>query len=122
MEDFNTCTLPHRKFYDLAAFARKQAAQAAAAGVRPEENTYVDDERVRRAELMAQHKRDQNDKARAMMSKMMLTTEHLSELKQREMTRLQAQEAYKTGDMAKAQKLMKSLNPDEDDAVDMGFS
>ena len=119
MEDYNTCTLPARKYYDLTAHARKLAAQAAAAGVPEEKNSIVDDERLRRAELMEEHRRQQDQSARDTMAKMMLSKEHLSELKQREFIRLQAQEAYKTGDMSKAQKLMKKLNPDEEDTRDL---
>lgn len=48
MEDFNTCTLPERKYYDLAAHARKLARAAAAAGAPEDANTFVDDERLRR--------------------------------------------------------------------------
>ena len=58
MEDFNTCTLPSRKYYDLAAHARKLAARAAAAGA-PAADRIVDDERLRRAELMEEHRRQQ---------------------------------------------------------------
>ena len=118
MEDFNTCTLPARKYYDLSAHARKLASQAAAAGVPEEKNSIVDDERLRRVELMEAHKRQQDQSARDTMAKMMLSKEHLSELKQREMIQLQAQEAYKMGDMSKAAKLMKKLNPDDEDARD----
>jgi hypothetical protein len=120
MEDFNTCTLPGRKYYDLSVHARKLGAAAAACGARDDDaHTFVDDERLRRAELMEQHRRAQDQSARDTMAKMMLTSEHLSELKQREMIRMQAQEAYKTGDMVKAQKLMKKLNPDEEDLRDL---
>ena len=115
MEDFNTCTLPARKYYDLAAHARARAAAAAASGVPTDRNTIVDDERLRRQELLAEHRRAQDAGARSAMAQMMLSKEHLSELKQREMTRLQAQEAYKTGDMSKAAQLMKRLNPDEEE-------
>lgn len=43
MEDYNTSTLPHRKYYDLMAYAQQQAIKAAkkgkAAGVRAHLNT-----------------------------------------------------------------------------------
>ena len=38
MEDFNTSTLPHKKYYDLDAYERRRAAKAAKKGpsaVRP---------------------------------------------------------------------------------------
>lgn len=48
------------------------------------------------------------------MSRMVLSREQVSELKQREMMRLRAQDAYKTGDMGTAAKLMKQLRPAEE--------
>ena len=72
-----------------------------------------------REELLAAHRAAQDQNARDAMAKMMLSGEHLAELREREMTRLQAQEAFKTGDMGKAAKLMKKLNPDEEDTRDL---
>jgi hypothetical protein len=120
MEDFNTCTLPARKYYDLSAHARNLAAAAAATGAPADKSaSIVDDERLRRAELLQEHRRGQEKSARDTMAAMMLSKEHLSEIKAREFTRLRAQEAYKTGDMSTATKLMKSLNPDEEDTRDL---
>jgi hypothetical protein len=119
MEDYNTCTLPELKYYDLTTHAKKLAKAAAAAGVSGAENRFVDDERIRREELLAAHRREQERAAQESVAKMMLSAEHLKELKEREMVRLQAQEAFKVGDMSKAQKLMKRLNPDEGDARDL---
>lgn len=45
---------------------------------------------------------------------MVLSREQVSELKHREMMRLRAQEAYKTGDMGTAARLMKQLRPAEE--------
>jgi hypothetical protein len=119
MEDYNTCTLPERKFYDLTAHAKKLSRAAAAAGVLEAENRFVDDERLRREELLAEHRQQQDRVARDTVAQMMLSAEHLSELKEREMMRLQAQEAFKMGDTNKAQKLMKRLNPGEEDTRDL---
>jgi hypothetical protein len=120
VEDYNTCTLPHRRFYDLSAYARlhppsprHHAAGAEGSGI------FLNDEQLRRAELQAERRQAEGSRAREAMTKMMLSKEHLSELKQREMIRLQAQDAYKTGDMGKAQRLMKRLNPNEEDARDL---
>ena len=35
LQDFNTCTLPHTKYYDLDAYEKKKAARAAKKGVDP---------------------------------------------------------------------------------------
>ena len=32
MEDYNTGTLPHRKYYDLAAYEKKKALETSGAG------------------------------------------------------------------------------------------
>jgi hypothetical protein len=36
LQDFNTCTLPHAKYYDLEAYENKKAAKAAKKGVDPQ--------------------------------------------------------------------------------------
>jgi hypothetical protein len=115
MEDYNTCTLPSRKFYDLAAFERATRRDDPHASAADAPTGSYDDEALRRMEIQATRKREEDASARDALSKMMLSGKHLSELKDREMLRLQAQEAYKTGDMALAAKLMKKLNPEEDE-------
>jgi hypothetical protein len=35
LQDYNTCTLPHTKYYDLEAYEKKKAARAAKKGVDP---------------------------------------------------------------------------------------
>lgn len=119
MEDYNTCTMPHRKFYDLAAYQRKKAAerQPAAAADRGNISAKVaaaieqDDERLRRAEMFAERKRQADVNAQDKYSRMLMSGESLKELQDREMTRLQAQAAYKTGDMETAKRLRHKLNP-----------
>eukprot|EP00892_Ulva_mutabilis_P000864 jgi/Ulvmu1/10779/UM069_0013.1 len=115
LEDFNTCTFPHRKFYDLAAYTRTHGGAASlGGGPGGGEGGTVDDERQRRTELQAERKAREDASARELMSRMVLSRKQVSELKQREMMRLRAQEAYKTGDMSTAAKLMKQLRPVEE--------
>jgi len=65
----------------------------------------------RRNELQAERRAREDAAARELMSRMVLSEQQISELKQREMMRLRAQDAYKTGDMGTANRLMKRLRP-----------
>ncbi|KAG2500043.1 hypothetical protein HYH03_002323 [Edaphochlamys debaryana] len=115
MEDYNTGTLPHRKYYDLEAYERAKAAKAAAKGAKAAakggKKAVNDEEALRqereeeRRKLAAERMQDAyrqikySDKAQAM--------------RDQEMLRAKMNLAYKTGDLAEAQRLHARLEPDD---------
>ncbi|PNH09503.1 hypothetical protein TSOC_003861 [Tetrabaena socialis] len=114
MEDYNTGTLPHRKYYDLEAYERAKAAKAAAKGekVGPKKKTTVNDEEARRQERAEER---QKVAAERMVDayRELKYTDKGQEMKQQEMLRAQMALAYKTGDVTLAHKMQARLKPDE---------
>uniref|UniRef100_A0A7R9YWH1 Uncharacterized protein n=1 Tax=Chlamydomonas euryale TaxID=1486919 RepID=A0A7R9YWH1_9CHLO len=114
IEDFNTGTLPHRKYYNLEAYNKYKEAKAAAKGGKRTEKkkSAVDDEaelRKLRAEEAAKLREQRMQEALAELK----YSDKAKDMKEQEMMRLQMQNAYKTGDKALAEKLMARLAPDD---------
>lgn len=115
-EDYNTATLPHRKYYDLAKWAAEEAAAAAkkGGGAKDKKASAADDEAaLRRARDAARA-----DAAAARLKDAYNALKYSDAGKvesMRDQARLRAElaSAHKTGDADKAAALTKRLAPDK---------
>lgn len=112
MEEYNTATLPHKKFYDLELYEKQQAAKAARRGTQLEtvERTAFDDEAERKKELAAERARQQQERLKQAYEELK-TTDKAKDMREQQLLRSQLDLAYKTGDRAKAEKLAALLAP-----------
>lgn len=113
MEDYNTGTLPHKKYYDLETYERQQAARGAAAGGRGGgEKVVFDDEAERRRELAVERQREKEARLKAAYEELQ-TTDKAEAMRQQDLLRQKMALAYRTGDVKEAQRLAERLRPDD---------
>eukprot|EP00798_Chlamydomonas_sp_ICE-L_P013139 gene13140-3462_t len=114
MEDFNTGTMPHRKYYNLEVYQREKEARAAKKGrTGPVKKTAIDDEADMRRQKAADIASEKE--ARLMEAYQELKySDKAKEMKEQELLRLQMQHAYQIGDKEKAAKIQARLAPDVD--------
>jgi hypothetical protein len=110
------CTAP-RKYYNLEAYDREQAArqlQKASKGATGDElfDARADEEAMRRKRHEERQKQQQQRMAEAYS--MLKHTDMAKDMREQELLRAEMNLAYKTGDKAKAQKLFERLQPDEE--------
>lgn len=119
VEDFNTGTLPHRKYYDLAAYEMsklKEEQEKAAARMAAKQGTRKaaelnDEQELHRRRIEEQRKEKEKRLKEAMEA--LRKGGMADEMRRQEMLRAEMALAYKTGDKAKAQKIMDRLAPDD---------
>lgn len=114
MEEYNTASLPHKKYYNLELYEKQQAARAARKGITlvSQERTAFDDETERRKELAAERARQQAESLQRAYEELK-TTDKAQDMREQQMLRAQMTLAYQTGDRAKAEKLAAVLKPVE---------
>lgn len=116
MEDFNTATLPHAKFYNYEKweqldYDRKQQLEAKKS--KRTRTKFDDDEALKEARkaTVAEKAKKRLDEVRTLMNR-----DKISDMKHQSLLRAEMQNAYKTGDTAKVKKLEMRLNPEIEDA------
>lgn len=116
MEEYNTATLPHKKYYDLDMYEKQQAAKAARKGISAKEGaverTAFDDEMERKREMAEERKRLAAERMQRAYNELR-TTDKAKDMREQQMLRSQMELAYKTGDHKKAEKLAELLKPVE---------
>ena len=116
MEDYNTATMIHRKYYNLEAYEQEKAAKSAAqrngGGGGGGERTAFDDEAERKEELLAERERAHAERLRAAYDELH-TTDKAQAMREQEMMRAKMALAYRTGDQKEAARLAERLKPDE---------
>ncbi|KAG1676256.1 hypothetical protein FOA52_006474 [Chlamydomonas sp. UWO 241] len=114
IEDYNTGTLPHRKYYNLEAYEKYKAAKAAAKGgpKKSEQRSSVDDEADLRRQRVLEAARIKEARQQDALAALKYG-DKAKDMKEQELLRLQMQTAYKTGNKALAEKLMARLAPDD---------
>ncbi|KFM23580.1 hypothetical protein F751_2839 [Auxenochlorella protothecoides] len=114
MEDYNTATLPHQKYYDTELYERQRAAKAAkrAAKNGPKERTAFEDEAELKAQLAAQRAEEQRERLKAAYGELH-TTDKAKAMREQELMRAQMTLAYRMGDHSEAQRLAARLAPDD---------
>jgi len=118
MEDFNTATLPHRKYYNLDKYHAEKQAKAEKKGVKykAREMTTFNDEEARRREIEAERMRAR-EQAVANLKGAMQSKEGqrlVQDIKRQEELKLKQDMLFKTGNVEEAKKLAELLKPDEE--------
>jgi len=111
MEDYNTATLPHKKFYDLEAW-EKEAAATGGGGGGGGERMIFNDEAERKKELLAERQREHAERLRAAYEELQ-TTDKAQAMREQELLRSKMGLAYRLGDQKEAARLAERLKPDE---------
>ncbi|GLC44339.1 hypothetical protein PLESTB_000480600 [Pleodorina starrii] len=114
MEDYNTGTLPHRKYYDLEAYERALAAKAAAKGAKlaAKKKSSLNDEEALRQQRAEERQRLAAERMVDAYREIKYSDKG-QDMREQEMLRAQMALAYKTGDVSKAHRLLDRLQPDE---------
>eukprot|EP01023_Acetabularia_acetabulum_P026339 TRINITY_DN2505_c0_g1_i5.p1 TRINITY_DN2505_c0_g1~~TRINITY_DN2505_c0_g1_i5.p1 ORF type:complete len:442 (+),score=131.62 TRINITY_DN2505_c0_g1_i5:2317-3642(+) len=125
MEDYNTGTLPHKKYYDLELYERNlhdmrskeggsgsAAAAGSGQGADEREKMLFNDEEERRREKLMERAIQKQERLREAYNELKYT-DKARDMREQQMLRMQMSLAYRTGDMNKAQKLAERLRPDD---------
>ncbi|KAG8467448.1 hypothetical protein KFE25_000764 [Diacronema lutheri] len=107
-EDFNTCTLPDKKYYDLRKWT---AAQAREAPLRKVERTVFDDEEELRRQRAESAKRREQEVSRDTLVRMGATNA-IENMRAQELAKMQMQHAWRTGDVGRAEEMLKRMQPE----------
>eukprot|EP00918_Siedleckia_nematoides_P067912 GHVU01147757.1.p1 GENE.GHVU01147757.1~~GHVU01147757.1.p1 ORF type:complete len:277 (-),score=56.89 GHVU01147757.1:640-1470(-) len=117
MEDYNTATLAHKKYYDLPAYERekviKEAMKCPKDEDEPEHNGTFDDEAQRKREIMRLREQRKVQEQRETYEAMRTDQELIESMKHQQDLRLKMQVLFKTGRTAEAEKLKRILEPDD---------
>lgn len=112
MEDFNTATLPHKKYYDIERYEllahKKQQHKHAR---RAERSALADEERVRLERQQARVQKEQED-FRLILQHM--DKDKIEDMRHQEELRAQMRMHYKAGNVTEARRLEQLLNKVDD--------
>jgi hypothetical protein len=116
MEDFNTATMPHEKYYDLERWQMGEAHKAHAklmkkAQQQRRDGVGLNDEAERAREKKAERERSKRDELHAALTA--LNPEKIAQMKRQQLLQGKMQQAWKSGDHSTADKLMQALKPDD---------
>lgn len=107
-EDFNTGTLPDKKYYDLRKWTAEQARDAPS---RKQERTVFDDEEeMRRERAEMARKREQEVTKETLLR--MGATNAIENMRAQELAKQRMVHAWKTGDVGKAEEMLKLFQPE----------
>ncbi|KAJ1619486.1 hypothetical protein T492DRAFT_581591, partial [Pavlovales sp. CCMP2436] len=110
-EDFNTGTLPSKKYYDLRKWSAKQARDGV---LKPVERTaFNDEDDIRRGRLEESKVREQQVSKETLLR--MGATNAIEDMRAQELAKLQMQHAWKTGDVKRAEEMLKKFEPDTEE-------
>eukprot|EP00644_Phytophthora_capsici_P001072 jgi/Phyca11/529480/estExt2_fgenesh1_pm.C_PHYCAscaffold_430095 len=119
MEDYNTCTLPHEKYYDIEKYEMKRyhkqqrKALAKHKGVSDKvQSALADEERVRLDRQAAREKKEQ-DEFRLVLK--LMDKDKIEAMREQERLRSQMQMFYKSGNVEEARRLEQILNKVDED-------
>lgn len=116
MEDFNTATLPHEKYYDvekyeLQQFQKKQRKQSQRAGESLAGAMLADEDRVRQERLAARVAKERQDFQLVLQT---MDRDKIESMRSQETLRAEMQMHYKAGNVAEARRLEQLLKADDD--------
>ncbi|KAL4161994.1 hypothetical protein PRNP1_002542 [Phytophthora ramorum] len=119
MEDYNTCTLPHEKYYDIEKYEMKLYQKQQRKALTKQKgasdkavDTLADEERVRRERQTAREKKEQ-DEFRLVLQ--LMDKDKIEAMREQERLRSQMQLMYKSGDVGEARRLEQILNKVDED-------
>uniref|UniRef100_A0AAV1UKA5 Uncharacterized protein n=1 Tax=Peronospora matthiolae TaxID=2874970 RepID=A0AAV1UKA5_9STRA len=120
MEDYNTCTMPHEKYYDIETYEmrryqkqqRKAFDKQKGASSDKAIDALADEERVRRERLDARGKKEQEEFRLVLQ---LMDKDKIEAMREQERLRAQMQLMYKSGNVQEARRLEQILNKVEED-------
>lgn len=112
MEDFNTATLPHIKFYDYDKWEAEEYQRNKNEVMKQGSSTAKSDEFFHREEMWKKEEEKRRKEMELIRSGM--TKEKVEEMKHQARLKAEMVNAYKTGDEEKRKRLQKRLEPEED--------
>ncbi|GMF49196.1 unnamed protein product [Phytophthora fragariaefolia] len=119
MEDYNTCTLPHEKYYDIEKYEMKRyqkqqrKAYAKQKGASDKAlDALADEERVRRERRAAREKKEQEEFRLVLQ---LMDKDKIEAMREQEHLRAQMQMHYKSGNVDEARRLEQLLNKVDED-------
>ncbi|KAL8451171.1 hypothetical protein Emag_002845 [Eimeria magna] len=112
VEDFNTATMPHRKYYNLELWEAEERMRQAEAAMGKKEKTDFNDEAQRRKEI--QMLREQRRQLATAQELQMLRQdrEKLNDMREQRLMASKVETLYKLGRNAEAEALAERLKPD----------
>ncbi|KAI9999277.1 hypothetical protein PInf_004097 [Phytophthora infestans] len=106
MEDYNTCTLPHEKYYDIEKYEMKRYQKQQRKAHAKQKK------RVRRERLAARDKKEQEEFRLVLQ---LMDKDKIEAMREQERLRSQMQMFYKSGNVEEARRLEQILNKVEED-------
>lgn len=113
MEDYNTATFPHEKYYDIERYEmmqykkQQQKASRKLTKASAKLNAVADEERLRLERQQAREKKEQEEFRLVMQ---LMDKEKVENMRHQEQLRAQMQMHYKAGNVAEARRLEQILN------------
>lgn len=118
MEDYNTCTLPHEKYYDVEKYELQQyqkqqrRAHKKMAAASESLGALADEERVKRERRDAREKQEQEEFRLVLQT---MDKDKIEAMRHQENLRAEMQMHYKSGNVSEARRLEQLLNKVDDD-------
>jgi hypothetical protein len=117
IEDYNTATLPHEKYYNLEKWEmdeyRKDQQRKQHERLANSDNFSFNDEASREADRKRNRDLAEKREFEETKARMLADTSKRSEIRRQDELRVQMQMAHKQGDMATVARLERRLAPDE---------
>lgn len=127
MEDFNTATMPHEKYYnyeawEMAEYKRQQQEQHRKLTAQTDDDggyaTYnLNDEEIRKKELKKIKQDQENQEFLTLKQKMSSNKDVQESMRRQAQLNTELQQAFKRGDTATVKRLERILAPEEMKAV-----
>jgi len=111
MEDYNTATLPHQKYYDLEAYDQRGDGRNEEPRTGQREQLF-DDETARRHELAEQRKKEKQERLKEAYENLK-SSDIAKDMREQEILRAKMSLAYRTGDLKEAERIAERLRPDD---------
>mmetsp|Transcript_10429 Transcript_10429/g.25078 ORF Transcript_10429/g.25078 Transcript_10429/m.25078 type:complete len:276 (-) Transcript_10429:382-1209(-) len=109
-EDFNTGTLPDKKYYDMRKWLLTQ--REAQPGQEAERTSFDDEAEIRRRRAEQQKAKEQAISRETLMR--MGATNAIQNMREQELAKQQMQHAWRTGDNKRAEEMLKRFEPETD--------
>lgn len=122
MEDYNTATMPHHKFYnyekwEMEEYVRQQDQARQKQSQSERMPSILSDEEERRRERKKAKEDQERKEFEALRSRMLGDKDKREDMKKQAELQLELQQAFKRGDTATVKKLERLLAPDEEKPV-----
>lgn len=113
VEDFNTATLPHRKYYNVDAYQMEKARRRRDGyAVEEKGHRVFDDEAERHKEREEQRQVERSRRFREIYEDLQRGGEKAQDMREQELLRQKRALAYRTGDIEQAERIAQRLRPD----------